>query len=508
MDRYLLTSLTLLLVCGHGVFSGEDSNVEFDKPSFAVFHEFGKFEEGLSENTLPVVDQWVHRSGAWINFKATKNERMGLDALIGGIYWIPTKEEADRKSKIRFFAGSVPRFVVSYSWGDVENPVLKLSGGVFHYKYNKNARNLGEYMFRTGTYPGWVATGGLHYVGVNAAQLTGLKLTHNASDMFTHNLILNLETQIIPNYDIHISYMANLNLAGVLQIGAGLQLARILPGRPSKTNPDVDNNRYFTYGGKDYVDRKEWYQTQEDWYRNNTLDSTIIDSVWTLKKELDRSTADATDTASYIQYYNLHKDLPSMQPTNTLFLLDSISDSLVPIPSYENFKASGIKPVGYIAFDIKKLFGGDIWGENDFILYGEAAVLGIQNQPVIYDKLSERVPIMIGFNVPTFKLLDYLTIEGEWYFSKQPNSIRFVQNSTTPQPTLPPSGGYNPEDWTEDDTKWSVYAEKQIIDGFSLSGLVARDHARGWLYPTGKADWTFFTKKSHWYWMCKLMVKI
>src|SRR5690606_25729876 len=114
----------------------------------------------------------------------------------------------------------------------------KLNAGIFNYKYNEYARNLGEYAFRTGTYPGWVSTGGITYVGVNSAQVTGFKLSQNFGS-FSHELLGTLETAVIPTYDFSLTYMAKYNWRDVIKLGGGIQLDRILPAVPSRTNPTV-----------------------------------------------------------------------------------------------------------------------------------------------------------------------------------------------------------------------------------------------------------------------------
>lgn len=481
------------------------ADLQMAKPSFLVFHELGRFENALSENVLPIKDQWVHRTGAWLDMKAGSGDRLTLDMRIGGIYYTPTLEEADRQSKVRFFAASVPRLAVGYKFGNPESPFLRIDGGVFHYKYNAHARNLGEYMFRTGIYPGWIQTGGLTYVGVNNAQLTGVKAGQNFGTLFSHDLILNLETEILPIYDVHLSYLAKLNFSDILTVGAGIQLARILPAVPSKTNPNVADNRYFEYQGKTYVDQSDYYQT-------------LIEGVQTRAKPyreqlaaLAASSPAPADSAQ--RTAQLTASLNSILAdtlihAQALEILAGIKAGTIKAPAYSHFKASGFKPVVHFSFDPKPLLGLDLFGPNDLILYGEAAVLGVQDYPVLYPNIKERAPVMLGFNVPTFKLLDVLSLEMEYYASKLPNSIRETQNKAQPQPTLPPIGGYIPEDWDKDDWKWSLFAQRSFGPGFALSGQVARDHARGFQFPTGKTDWSLLSEKKHWYWMVKFAVNI
>ncbi len=63
-----------------------------------------------------------------------------------------------------------------------------------------------------------------------------------------------------------------------------------------------------------------------------------------------------------------------------------------------------------------------LFGKNDLKLYAEGAILGCENYPGWYNNIYDRMPIMFGFNFPTFKLLDVLAIEAEYFPSPYKNS--------------------------------------------------------------------------------------
>lgn len=485
-----ILGIAVLALAAAGKGRAQAPATTFHQPVLTVIQESGRLESALFENTLPIKDAWVHRSGAWITFRVDREKRMAIEMQVGGTYYTSTKEQTDVNTKYRFFAPSVRRLDVSYLVGDLGEPFLRINAGIFHYKYNEYSRNLGEYMFRTGTYPGWIATGLMTLVGVNDAQLTGFKIGQNLGP-FSHDLIFNLETDILPTYDLNATYMAKLNLGGVLKLGAGVQFARLLPAKPSVTNPSfirdptkgeanpVESNRYFEHNGVYYVDWKRYYEEQ-------------IGGI------LERNT-------------NLEDTIPLAHAIKVLDSIRTPGPDGTPLlkPAFEHFNGSGIKPVGHFAFDPKPLFATDIFGPNDLVLYGEAAILGVKDYPVLYGDITQRMPMMIGFNVPTFKLLDVLAVEFEQYKSPFPNSYAEVMTSGgVPRPTLSFNGRYLPEYWADDDTKWSVFASRRIIDGVSGSVQVARDHARGWQYPAGKTWWSIISKKSHWYWMFKLTASI
>jgi hypothetical protein len=406
---------------------------------------------------------------------------------VGGVYWNPTiASNADPNYFFRFFSPSLSRFDVSYGFGDRKKPFLTLDAGVFPYKYNEYAHDLGEYMFRTNSYPGIIYTGGLTYVDVNSATVTGLKLSQPLGKYFSHDLLLTLETETNPVWDLNLSYLAKVNLNNVLKVTGGVEFARILPVRPLLTNPELKQNRYFSHNGTTYLDDPYYYQQRRD-------------------GELRRdSTADVSSYAA------------------ALAVLDSASTGLID-PSYSYFEASAIKPVATFSFDPKPLIGMGAFGKNDLVLYGEAAILGVKDQPILYDDIWKRTPVMLGFNIPAFDLLDVFAVEVEHYGSQFPNSnfklqTEFVHldgdhggNAYPPIPVIPISApgdgsklGYIPSEWDADNWKWAVFAKRRITDGLAASLQVASDNARGWVYPQGRQYYSVFLSPKEWYWMGRI----
>ncbi len=470
----------------------ESEDVEVAKPVFTVFHEFGRFEKALSENILPVKAQWVHRTKAELEYKALAMGHLALNIKLAGHYWIPTRVDAEKGSRIARISLDVPKLNASYAMGDdPDDPFLKLTAGVFIYKYNKSAMNLGEYLFRSGAYPGWIGTGGLNYVGVNAAKLVGLHLNHKIGDVFSHDLLITLENQIIPYNDVNFTYMAQLNLNNVLVFGAGVQLARFLAANPSVTSPKVDNATYFELGGKTYVARGGYYAAQIGY-----IDDEIerIDSLLTL------APADPILTAQKGQWEAKLAPLVADKAVVDSFSIDTDLD-----PGYKAYSASAIKPVFHFTFDPKPLIDSDIFGPHDLTLFAEGIILGVKNQPIYYEDINDRIAVMFGINIPSFGLLDILSLQFENYMNdKFPNSTYQIQNGYIPVPTIPDK--YNPDDWGKDNWKWSVFFKKGFANHFYIMGQVARDNARGFEYPSGKTDWVLFTDKDHWYWMMQFRV--
>ncbi len=508
MSRSFFLFTILLMGNSRFISAAEGDSVEFSRPSFTIFHEFGDILRGTDFETNRFKDTWLQRSGVWLNFTATKNQRIGLDVLIGGTYWSPTyNENADINNSLRYFTAAAPRINVTYAFGDPKVPFLKADFGIFQYKYNENVRNLGEYLFRTTAYPGLVYTGGLTLVENNKAQVAGLKLTHSLGKTFSHDLLLTLETDQLPFYDLNASYLAKYNWRDVIKVGGGIKFARLLPIRPSITNPDVQNNHYYTYNDTTYIDNKEYYTFRL------AAGGTSADSSLFLRGQA---------LADSLAFYQLGNPSGGVSPKSFAQALDSLrtAEGMAAPASYSNYDGSSITPMAFFAFDPKPLMNLGILGPKDLTLYGEAALLGIKDYPILYESKKERTVMMIGFNIPTFKVLDVLSIEFEHFGSRIPNSNQLTQRdpgkingvlTPLPQPSIYGAqlgvNGYSPDDWKRDDNKWSVFARRSL-GGFSLGLQVASDNARGWAYPSGRKYWALFRKPSDWYWMLKLSANI
>ena len=118
--------------------------------------------------------------------------------------------------------------------------------------------------------------------------------------------------------------------------------------------------------------------------------------------------------------------------------------------------------------------------------------------------------MMVGFNLPAFKLLDVLSLEAEYYPSRLLPAYATTNSGGYQQVPVPYfETGYYPTDWDKDNWKWTVYAERTLVRGVTLSAQAASDHARSWDWASfGKTNWEMYTTPSDWYWAMKLAVKI
>lgn len=487
-------ALCVSMVSGSFADEGADS-LEFLKPTGIIYQEITRVEKAAGYAKGLTTSEgnnkaWMEPTGGSIDFQMRKNKRLGLEVMISAAYFVAPYHYEQNQNYTRNIAVSAPRLNASYVFGDLAKPMLKVDFGLFSYKYDENSRNLGEYMFRTWAYPGIIQTGGVYnYAGVNGANITGMKLSQTLGN-FSHDFIVSLETEMNPFFDLNLTYMAKYKVGDVLKVGGGVQISRLWS---AEKDPGM-KVRYFQEGGVWYAYGDEQGNEGANYYTN--LEKGLVNSI----RKPDATAADsARYTADSIRV--------SAAPALALAINDSVKTAQLQ-PAMKSFDGMAIKPMAYFSFDPKPLFNADIFGPKDLILYGEAAILGTKNYPVFYTDITRRIPMMLGFNVPAFKLLDVFSVEMEYYRSQFLPTYPFpISLSGTPFPQTPIA--YDPKDWSKDDWKWSVYAERSLFGGIMLTTQVASDHSRSWNWDAfGKVPWEMYVKPSEWYWSAKLSAKI
>ena len=204
-----------------------------------------------------------------------------------------------------------------------------MRAGYFPFKYNRDVRNLGEYLFRSGTYPQFI----LNSVDFPLARLMG------GHARFSPLRDLTLDALFFTNLQWYA--VGDWNCAGIV-----------------------------AYKAFDIIDISIGFSL-------NSIIST--DSTMTTPRN--------PATVYHITYNATTGERDS---------------------SFYTFKGS--KVMGRACIDFKRLFDFDRFGREDLRLYTEAAILGLRDYPrnlrggISYDSIMERIPVMIGFTIPTFSI--------------------------------------------------------------------------------------------------------
>lgn len=404
---------------------------------------------------------WNHGSGAQFTVVADIDENWQGAMGLGGFQFHNPQGSVSKTALSNLgFAPYITEGRVTYTTGPRGESPWTFNFGLFPYHYNKDARNLGSYLFRGPVYPGILFSEfESQSVDTTIANMLGIQVRHKIGDVFTHDLIFRSETELPPVFDFSLAYLAKVNFGGVLELGGGAYLYRLIP----------------------------------------------IQRDLTLLK--DRATFGIVPT-------------PTPYDGDYAYI-DSTGDTTF-------LTHQGVKVMGRLSFDPKPLLGSDALGPNDLKLYAEAAIIGIKNYKGVYPDIMQRIPVMVGFNIPTFRLLDEAAIEVEWYGAPFRDDYRRLYVQTSPAPVS--NGGYQREstpdgrlvsDTTKafadfdvtkmkkDDLKWSLYLSKSFRNSLKVSVQAANDHFKPFTHVNSAAGTTqrfesAFTTLNDWYLMARI----
>ncbi|MCD6024046.1 MAG: hypothetical protein K0Q91_962 [Fibrobacteria bacterium] len=406
-------------------------------------YEFGQFEGGTN-NKGDDVKELISHASVWILQEATLNEHARVRAGVGAAYFFVSPRSfgdnpfSHSKRSAVGLTEAHGEFDIASSGDDMW---LQLKAGVFGYKYNPDAKNLGEYMYRTWTYPNVITTGGLDFVNSAAAQLTGLSALTRIGGL-KNEVLLTVETDRPPVHSLSLADMVSYNLGGILEVGGGFMFNNFYNPDPAQVTARKPENSYYTLS-----DGRKMAAGRYDYEVQNGL---ILPAV----------------TIQDTNYYTLE----------------------------------GQKVMVRAAVDLGKMVS---LAPNQFKVYGEAILLGIKDYPTYYEKLSDRMVYMAGLNVPTFGLLNMLAFEVEYAPNPFENSTEgpLTQGSVTPY-VGDAWGSYQPYD--DDDLKWTVQARKDVYPGFFIYAQVANDHVRMLDVYSSPDFREFMPDKKNFYWAVKL----
>ncbi len=464
LRRILPTLLAAALSGATGISAEENSGVAALPLSMTTQVDAGQVVKG-HVNDLKVEDQFLQRTSVWLTQEVVIEKRLSVKAGVGGVFWyaLPGGEingDAAHKNLTRFGPG-ISQVQAVYAFGDTEKPTASLQMGLFPYKYNPDAMDLGEYLLRSGAYPNYLATGGWNIVSKAAYMMQGLRLNIPLWDgRFRSDFLLPMERDFAPMGDLSPTYVGTLDVIPGLEIGAGADCHHCIAIKPSLTSPKKGFNPNDASGnpGNAYV--------------------------------VPNPDVAGRDTMPYVR-------------DTTRF-----------------YTFQGLKLMGRISLDPKAWFGGaGMLGSDDLKIFGEVAVLGWKNYPFYYEKRSERMPYMFGFNLPTFRLLDVLSFQMEHFGSKFPNSeydLYYFQlpivngvDSTGVQKQNPNQFDMKNTVIRRDDWKWSVYAKRELTRGIRIYAQVANDHLRVPAFNL-QPSWTQITDRNgkDWYYLMRLEMGI
>jgi len=447
--RMFLAAAGGLLLCG-GICLGEENEavgLTLSPSGFAAL-EFGEIVKGgLNKKTNAPMDRvWMNQMIAGLSLDAAFNERNSLDIGMEMQMYndFPVSLKLQPQYRYQYFYPYLSRAEITHLFGDTQKPLLTLSAGYFPFKYNRDVRNLGEYLFRTGTYPQFL----LNSFDFPLARLMGAHLGFSGES---------IEGSVVKNLKIDAILYTNLQ-----------------------------------------------------WYALGDWNAAIIAS------EKIAGCVELGIGASFNSIFSVDSTLTTPHDPASLYHIKYNEATGQEDSSFYTFK--GTKLMARVSFDPKAFFTDHfrgLLGSEDLRVYGEMAILGVENYPqnlrggISYDTLTQRMPVMAGINLPCFKLLDVFSVEAEYFNNPFPNDIGAITQQGLPIPgQIGENGSSNfrgSDLYRHDNVKWSIHASKAIAKNYTLMAQVASDHLRPLAVNDQNVDFEeALHTTSQWYYMLKL----
>lgn len=389
----------------------------------------------------------------------------------------------------------------TWRFGDPVQPRAMLDFGYIIYVDNPETKVLGNYLFRSMVYPGILFT----KMDNTAAYLFGL---HGGLDFLdgrlkNHAFLLS-EVQHFPFFDLSLGYSGSYAFGNFMEIGAGFKANSLVPIRPSRTTPEN-----FAYADNTY--KTVPFQTgtviTNDKGRPFKVINIVPRGTDSAQVTILDSAGATTDSTVLRRTGNGIAGIATTGPIGDK-IMETMTQSgrfgeLYPELNGTNlrYSFSGLLVGGRISLNPMAVFGEvNPLGRDALKIYAEAAVLGWKNYPGFYENRSERTPIMLGVNLPTFNFVDYVSVELEQYKSKELPTYDNRSFNNVPQP-----GNHKGEVETrwdadrraKDDLKW-ILAAKKSFRGWGLAAQVGTDHTK-LVDNTDQALFDIMSRPSQWY---------
>jgi hypothetical protein len=476
--------------------------------------ETGQIVQGSKVDDFDPDDYYISQIGVSLTQEVVVNRRLNMKVGAGGVFYNSYPQIINSSGAgygVKFGPG-ITQAQALYKFGDPGNPWGALRVGYFGYKYNPDAKNLGEYLFRAGAYPTFAVTGGWSIMDNAQAKLQGVELSLTQLDgALKHSFLLYNERDFRPPGDFTPAYIGEYT-KGPFQIGAGVSFYHYLPLKDKETSPKNPNTTVYTFDNLPAI---------------NTVDPLTGDSLhYAANQHIVAGYGDIKGVLAS----GINPSWNSGSDADADSVLANYAPSSV---DYLTFKA--VKLMGRASFSIQKLMPIAMLNPEDLKIYGEIDLLGVKNYPGIYDDRTERMPIMLGVNLPTFRLLNTLSFEVEYFKNGNPDDMgsqqaklnpgyayntvtKYTQDNGGGLGSVPNSSSQDyytillKDDFDNhrDDWKWTLYAVKQVTTGISVRGQVANDHFRAQdSYFTGYWNGpSMMRKPKDWYYVVSINLGI
>jgi hypothetical protein len=452
----------------------------------------------------------IQRTGIGLIQEVSVNHRLDIRVGVAGLFWYPFPQlkESPHTEIVKFGPG-IQAADASFKFGDLEHPTMTAQFGYFPYRYNADAANLGEYLYRSTTYPGILFTGGWSFIN-NGYKATGARFGFSHLDgAFKHDITAFFESDAFPFLSLSPGWTGTFRVGKFAEFGLGAVWQHLVPMKPSQLTPHDPLSTYVKMEnfpsiksdtGRAVIDNQPGqFVTNYRGHEGGPIEG--------IEQELKAmKIADPKDPTQLVQpYYAVTNGID----TNYLGETDPVPVGYTYLykRSKEYLTFRGIKTMARFSLDFKPLLEMEnVLGPQDLKIYGEAAILGLQNQPFYYEDISKRIPVMLGLNLPTFKQLDLLAVQVEYYGLNFINSEEksFVNNLPVYQVPNNKVQHHFADLKNGDNLKWSVLLKRNLYLGLNLYAQAASDHLRLQDYNSRRSAQPIVNRPSQWYYLFRL----
>lgn len=217
--------------------------------SVGAIFDFGQIVKGTlyddSQSKFNGDKQPITRTAVYLTESGTYNDRLSIYLTVGGLFWYALPEGTSFQQHRIYFGPGVGQAQGIYNFGsDPKTPAASLQFGLFDYKYSE-AFDLGEYLYRSGTYPGLLVSGGWSYINAASYMAQGARLTVPLlGGKISNDFTMFMERDLEPTNDISPGYLLKIKPIPALEIGAGVVWSHAISFNGARLDPKQAANEY------------------------------------------------------------------------------------------------------------------------------------------------------------------------------------------------------------------------------------------------------------------------
>jgi len=257
--KRVLAVIAGVLVCACLAYGDDDVNVKLTPSGYASY-QIGQVVHAdsltaLQAVNIPQVDNILFQQmfvglnlqGTFSPLPITTNIGLEMKALTEVPRSFQTMQDQGMASRLFYFF-YLTRADLVYS----QSKAFNLDVGYFPVKYNDDARDLGEYLFRTGTYPQYIITN----FDFAAARVTGLNAYGTLFDNLNYKALLTINTENATMGDLNLTGIVSYSLPNkFLEVGGGVSFCSFISANINRTRPGLSVLQIGNNTRDEYVDK-------------------------------------------------------------------------------------------------------------------------------------------------------------------------------------------------------------------------------------------------------------